>query len=121
MKYKISLLFLLLIGGQIEAQLINSSTFGMMEARHLGPGTMSGRITAIDGVNNEPRIIYVGTAGGGIWKSTNAGVTFKSLFDHYCQSIGAVYIDQKNPKSRIFLKTFHPNFFKNAIAMRWPW
>ena len=51
---------------------INSSTFGMMEARWLGPGTMSGRITAIEGVAQDGKTIYVGTAGGGIWKTTNA-------------------------------------------------
>ena len=44
---------------------INSSTFGMMEARMLGPGTMSGRITAIEGVNADGKTIYIGTAGGG--------------------------------------------------------
>jgi hypothetical protein len=39
----------------------------------------------------------VGTAGGGIWKSTNAGATFKPIFDKYCQSIGAVAINQSTP------------------------
>ena len=68
---------------------INSSTFGMMEARWLGPGTMSGRITAIEGVAEDGKTIYIGTAGGGIWKTTNAGASFKPIFDRYCQSIGA--------------------------------
>ncbi len=77
---------------------INSYTFGMMEARQLGPGTMSGRISAIEGVNNDGKTIYVGTAGGGVWKTTNAGASFKSVFDKYCQSIGAIAINQKNPK-----------------------
>jgi len=77
---------------------ISSSTFGKMEARWLGPGTMSGRITAIDGVNGDGKTIYVGTAGGGIWKTTNGGASFKPLFDKYCMSIGAIAVDQKNPK-----------------------
>jgi hypothetical protein len=77
---------------------ITSSTFGMMEARILGPGTMSGRISDIEGVNNEPKTIYVGTAGGGVWKTTNAGASFKPIFDKYCQSIGDIAIDQQNPK-----------------------
>ena len=77
---------------------ISSSTFGKMEARWLGPGTMSGRITAIDGVAGDGKTIYVGTAGGGIWKTTNGGASFKPIFDKYCMSIGAVAIDQKNPK-----------------------
>lgn len=76
----------------------SSATFGMLEARWLGPGTMSGRITAIDGVGQDGKTLYVGTAGGGIWKTTNAGASFKPIFDKYCQSIGALAIDQKNPK-----------------------
>src|SRR5580658_5458824 len=76
---------------------ITSATFGMMEARWLGPGTMSGRITAIEGVNEDGKTIYVGSAGGGVWKTTNAGASFTPVFDKYCQSIGAIAIDQKNP------------------------
>src|SRR5438067_12307304 len=85
---------------QINAQTkISSSLLGNMEARWLGPGTMSGRISAIDGVAEDGKTIYVGTAGGGIWKATNAGASFKSVFDKYCQSIGAIAVDQKNPKT----------------------
>lgn len=76
---------------------VNSATFGMLEARWLGPGTMSGRITAIEGVNKDGKTLYIGTAGGGIWKSTNAGASFKPIFDRYCQSIGALAIDQAKP------------------------
>ena len=61
---------------------VNAAMFGTMEARQLGPGTMSGRITAIEGVvSDEGKTIYIGTAGGGVWKSTNAGASFKSMFD----------------------------------------
>lgn len=94
---------------------INSSTFGMMEARALGPGTMSGRITAIDGVAQDGKTIYVGTAGGGIWKSTNAGASFKPIFDKYCQSIGAIAIDQKNPKV-IYAATGESNM-RNSVSI----
>ena len=98
-----------------QAQLINSNTFGMMEARQLGPGTMSGRISAIEGVNNDPRIVYVGTAGGGVWKTTNAGATFKPLFDKYCQSIGALAVDQKNPRI-IYVGTGESNM-RNSVSI----
>ncbi len=94
---------------------VNSSTFGALEARALGPGTMSGRITAIEGVNNEPKTIYVGTAGGGIWKSTNAGASYKSIFDKYCQSIGDIAIDQKNP-STIYVGTGESNM-RNTVSI----
>lgn len=76
---------------------LDSNSFGAIEARHIGPGTTSGRIAAIDGVNSDPRIIYVGSAGGGVWKSINAGTTFKPIFDKYTQAIGAVTVDQAHP------------------------
>ena len=42
-----------------------------MKARSIGPAGMSGRIAAVDSVVNNPDIIYVGAATGGVWKSTN--------------------------------------------------
>ncbi|HEY0059542.1 MAG TPA: hypothetical protein VGB56_10415, partial [Flavisolibacter sp.] len=94
---------------------ISSATFGTMEARWLGPGTMSGRITAIEGVNDEARTVYVGTAGGGVWKTTNAGASFKPLFDRYCQSIGALAIDQKTPKT-LYVGTGESNM-RNSVSI----
>jgi photosystem II stability/assembly factor-like uncharacterized protein len=94
---------------------ITSATFGMMEARILGPGTMSGRIAAIEGVNEDGKTLYVGTAGGGVWKSTNAGASFKSIFDKYCQSIGALAIDQKNPNT-VYVGTGESNM-RNTVSI----
>jgi photosystem II stability/assembly factor-like uncharacterized protein len=80
-----------------EPVLLNSSSFGSMNARQIGPAVMSGRITAIDAVDNDGRIMYVGGADGGVWKSITGGTLFKPIFDKYSQSIGAITIDQKNP------------------------
>jgi len=93
---------------------INSYTFSVLEARWLGPGTMSGRITAIDGIAKEGKTLYVGTAGGGVWKTTNAGASFKPIFDKYCQSIGAVCIDQKDPNT-IYVGTGESNM-RNSVS-----
>jgi len=60
---------------------IDSSTFGGLEARSIGPANMGGRIAAIDAVGQDPLTVYVGAAGGGVWKSTDAGLTFKPVFD----------------------------------------
>jgi hypothetical protein len=54
----LAVLFLMTAQSQTK---ITSATFGMMEARWLGPGTMSGRITALEGVNSDGKTIYVGT------------------------------------------------------------
>lgn len=94
---------------------ISSATFGMMQARQIGPATVGGRITAIEGINNEPRTLYIGTAGGGVWKTTNAGVSFTSVFDKYCQSIGALAIDQQNPKT-VYVGTGESNM-RNTVSV----
>ena len=105
---------LILTGARVSAQ-ISSATFGMMQARQLGPAVTGGRITAIEGVNKEPRTIFIGTAGGGVWKTTNAGVSFNSVFDKYCQSIGALAIDQQNPKT-VFVGTGESNM-RNTVSI----
>lgn len=94
---------------------ISSATFGMMQARQLGPAVTGGRISAIEGVNTEPRTLYIGTAGGGVWKTTNAGVSFTSVFDKYCQSIGALAIDQQNPKT-VYVGTGESNM-RNTVSI----
>lgn len=108
-------LLVVLASSSFSQTTINSSTFGMMEARQLGPGTMSGRISAIDGVNTDGKTIYIGTAGGGIWKTTNGGASFKPVFDKYCQSIGALAIDQKSPKT-IYAGTGESNM-RNSVSI----
>lgn len=77
--------------------LVDENTFGEIEARHIGPATMSGRIAALDACNKDPHLLYVGAAGGGVWKSKNGGTTFKAVFEEHPQSIGAIAIDQQHP------------------------
>ena len=67
-------------------------------ARNIGPGGMSGRVTTIDVVNNAPDNIYVGTASGGVWKSSSGGIDWTPIFnDQITASIGALKIQQSNP------------------------
>jgi photosystem II stability/assembly factor-like uncharacterized protein len=79
--------------------------FGDYKARQIGPALMSGRIADIEGHPTNSQIIYVGTAGGGVWKSNDAGVSFNSVFDDYCQSIGAVSIDPNDPDNTLWVGT----------------
>lgn len=75
----------------------DTDMLGGLEARPIGPATMSGRITAIDAVLGDRLTIYAGTAGGGLWKSVDGGLVFKPIFDKYDQSIGAVTVDPSKP------------------------
>lgn len=76
---------------------LSKNTFGAIEARHIGPANMSGRITTIDALHADRRVLWVGAAGGGVWKSENAGTTFESVFDKHTQAIGNICIDQNHP------------------------
>ena len=89
-------LFIITISAFTQTQ-ISDATFGAIEGRQIGPARMSGRITCIDAVNADPNLVYVGAAGGGLWKSKNQGTTFKPVFDDFSQSIGTICIDQQRP------------------------
>ncbi|HHM20565.1 MAG TPA: hypothetical protein ENJ20_00955, partial [Bacteroidetes bacterium] len=83
---------------QSAAQHLQLEYFQSKAPRSIGPAGMSGRVTAIDVVLTNPKVIYAGTASGGLWRSTGGGVGWKPVFDEApVQSIGAVTINQKNP------------------------
>ena len=82
----------------LSAQEFSMDLVKNMKPRNIGPGGMSGRVTSIDVVLNNPEIIYVGTASGGLWKSTSGGIKWDPIFEkEVTGSIGAVAIQQSNP------------------------
>jgi len=83
-------------GGNVK---ITSDTFGAIRARAIGPAIMSGRVAAVAAVPGDQLTLWVGAAGGGVWKSVNGGLTFKPVFDEHTQSIGALAVDPKEPKT----------------------
>ena len=66
----------------LSAQEFSMDLVKNMAPRNIGPGGMSGRVTAIDVVTNNPDIMYVGTASGGLWKSTSSGIKWEPIFDN---------------------------------------
>jgi photosystem II stability/assembly factor-like uncharacterized protein len=90
--------------------------FGDMKARHIGPALMSGRITDLELHPTNDRVIFAGTAGGGVWKSSNGGATFNPIFDEHCQSIGAVEIDPSNPDNIIWVGTGE-TWTRNSVSV----
>ena len=72
--------------------------FDALHFRPIGPASMSGRISDLAVYEANPAIYYVGTAHGGVWKTTNNGTTFEAQFqDLGLMSIGAVAVAQNNP------------------------
>ncbi len=87
-----------LIATAVSAQQLDIEKLKGMKPRAIGPAGMSGRITAIDVVTNQPDIMYVGAASGGVWKSESGGIDWKPIFDDQpTAGIGAIAIQQSNP------------------------
>lgn len=99
-----------------EITLKGKELFGDMVARHIGPALMSGRINDLEIHPTNNRIIYAGTAGGGVWKSNDGGATFNPIFDDYCQSIGVVSIDPNDPDNTIYVGTGE-TWTRNSVSV----
>src|SRR5262249_15857242 len=70
----------------------DAGTISGLKARNIGSATMSGRIAAVDAVDENGKITaFVGSASGGVWKSINGGITYTPVFyNQDVRSIGAV-------------------------------
>lgn len=120
---KISFLSLLLclfsLGWQPEVSaqkaLSGKSLFGSLRARQIGPAVMSGRVSDLEAVESNPKVLYIGSAGGGLWKSNSAGASFISIFDDHCQSIGKICIDQQRPDT-VWVGTGE-TWVRNSVSM----
>jgi photosystem II stability/assembly factor-like uncharacterized protein len=75
-----------------------NETFKPMKFREIGPATMGGRIDDFAVVESNPDIIFVGSASGGVFKTTNGGITWEALFDDQpVSSIGDVTVASSDP------------------------
>src|SRR5919206_1904046 len=85
-------------GGAGGAQQESAGPFGALRWRSLGP-SRGGRSIAVAGSTARPYEYYMGATGGGLWKTTDAGVSWKPVTDgqiHY-SSVGAVAVAASNP------------------------
>jgi len=109
--------FLLVFLTQAQlSKLTGKQVFGGLNARYLGPTKTSGRLTDIAVHPTDNNTIYVGTAGGGVWKSQNGGFDFTPIFDKHNSSIGCVSIDPKNPNQVIWVGTGE-TWTRNSVSV----
>jgi photosystem II stability/assembly factor-like uncharacterized protein len=65
-----------------------------MSWREIGPAGAGGRVAAVAGSATDPKLYYLGSGGGGVWKSENSGQTWSPVFDKEgVGAVGAVTID----------------------------
>ena len=76
-----------------QERILASGDLAALRARNIGPAVMSGRIVDLAVVETDPKVFYVASATGGLWKTGNNGVTFTPLFTgEAVHSIGAVVV-----------------------------
>ena len=94
---------------------INSTLFQNLEWRNIGPANMCGRIADIEGVPGNPKVAYVGSASGGVWKTANGGITWKPIFENQpVASIGDIALEPDNPDV-IYVGTGESNV-RNSVS-----
>ncbi|HET9300612.1 MAG TPA: hypothetical protein VFO11_11765, partial [Candidatus Polarisedimenticolaceae bacterium] len=97
---------------------LQSGMLSGLGVRNIGSATMSGRIAALAAAHqkNGDLLIYVGSASGGVWKSTDGGTTFRPKFDKQpVQSIGAVTLDPTRMET-VWVGTGEP-WVRNSVSI----
>ena len=111
---------LLLLGAAmpLSAQLrtpLDSVTMAAFRWRNIGPANTMGRVSDVVGIPSPSRTLFVAAAGGGIWKSTNSGVTFRPVFEHErVVSMGMLAIAPSDTM-QVWAGTGEPNV-RNSIS-----
>ncbi len=101
----VTLLFIPFSYSQDSDIIKGESVFGQLRARQIGPAIMSGRVIDLEVHPEDGNIFYVGSAGGGVWKTLDGGVNFAPIFDDHIQSIGSIAVDPTNPDKEIWVGT----------------
>src|SRR5271166_4020512 len=91
-------IFLFVLPVVTTAQEIPTNIVQAMQWRLIGPHR-GGRVTSVSGVPSQPAIYYIGTPGGGVWKTEDGGQVWKPIFDpEHVASIGAVAVAPSDAK-----------------------
>ncbi len=86
-----------------------------LKYRSIGPAH-GGRISRVSGLSGDPNVYYAATASGGVWKSIDAGITWKPVFDGQpMMSIGAIAVAPSDPNV-VYVGTGEANIRGNVSA-----
>jgi len=76
----------------------DASLYSALEWRNIGP-FRGGRATAVSGVTSDPMTYFMGATGGGVWKTSNAGESWKNISDGFFTtgSVGSIAVSESDP------------------------
>ena len=98
MKLRLTVLLAVLAVTTVQAQQLTSELLNGLKLRNIGPATMSGRIVDLAVVESDTYTFYAATSTGGVWKTTNNGVTFEPVFEKEgTHSVGDIAVHQAHP------------------------
>ncbi|HUX74138.1 MAG TPA: hypothetical protein VMV25_09645 [Steroidobacteraceae bacterium] len=85
-------------GGAPTGALIDPKLYQALRWRNIGP-FRAGRTTAVAGRSDQPTTFYIGSSGGGVWKSVDAGATWRNISDGFFDvgGIGAIAVASADP------------------------
>lgn len=96
-QYLFALALLIPVGAGAQSPL-SSRQVENLEFRSIGPAVAGGRIHDVEALPNDPAILYVATASGGLWKSVNKGTTWDPIFEGFPTStFGDLALAPSNP------------------------
>src|SRR3954462_5147371 len=88
---------LILLSSFAFPQQLDPNLYNGLRWRMIGPHRGGGSI-AVSGGEGQPELYYFGAVGGGVWKTTNGGITWEPVFDgQSIASIGALAVAPSNP------------------------
>src|SRR6201992_2218812 len=95
---RIALVAALSFTAAIAQTTYNPALWSGMHYRMIGPDR-GGRVTTVTGVPSQPQTFYMGSTGGGVWKTTDAGHSWKNISDGFfaAASMGAIDVSLSDP------------------------
>ncbi|HVH85766.1 MAG TPA: hypothetical protein VM912_03525 [Terriglobales bacterium] len=103
-----SLLLSCFLISTIHAQQLDPKLYQGLRWRLVGP-FRGGRTVSVAGIPGNPNVYYFGAVGGGVWKTSNGGITWNPIFDSQnIVSIGAIAVAPSDPNT-IYVGTGEPD------------
>ena len=101
---------------EVKPDRLDTAVYQRLRYRYIGPE--GNRVSSVTGVPGDPNVYYAGAASGGLWKSTDGGIHWTSLFDAQpVQSVGSLAVAPSDPNV-VYAGTGEP-YTRSHISIGW--